>query len=351
MPRPSTLSRGALYLSAGILAACGIALFMRADDSSETRATVPFQKGVCLTDFDGSYDDAGLGETIERLRADGVEWVEVIGYGYMPDVSRPEIRFGDLSSSQAAAIRRLHDAGLRVLLMPQLWSHQFYEDPPRWGADIAMSSDEDWGTWFSRYREFLLHCARLAAEAKVEILSVGLEYVSATRQEARWRELVRDVRAAYPGPLTYGAHWEEEAHRIGFWDALDLVGVNLYYPLAGGGVERAVRELSALHEKTGKPILLTEAGLPSVASATEKPWAAPVKGASADEAEQALGYETVLSAFWEREWLAGIYFWNWPLGQDEDALGFSPKDKAAEEVLRRWFSSGPGRGPALPGRE
>lgn len=138
------LARVAFLSSAGILAAAGIALLVRADDPKEgARSVLPFQKGVCLTDFDGSYADPGLGETIERLRAGGVEWVQVIGYGHMSEVARPEIRFTDHLPSQTAAIRRFHEAGLHVMLVPQLWSHQFYQDPPRWGADIARSSDED----------------------------------------------------------------------------------------------------------------------------------------------------------------------------------------------------------------
>ena len=46
-----------------------------------------------------------------------------------------------------------------------------------------------------------------------------------------WRQLIHDVRQVYDGPVTYAAHWDKEFSRIAFWDALDVIGINAYFPL------------------------------------------------------------------------------------------------------------------------
>src|SRR3989442_847466 len=47
----------------------------------------------------------------------------------------------------------------------------------------------------------------------------------------RWRALIAKVRRAFPGELTYSANWDDYEN-VGFWDALDLVGLSGYYELA-----------------------------------------------------------------------------------------------------------------------
>ena len=45
------------------------------------------------------------------------------------------------------------------------------------------------------------------------------------------RTLIAELRTLYPGLLTYSANWDE-AQDVLFWDQLDLIGINAFYPLA-----------------------------------------------------------------------------------------------------------------------
>ena len=48
--------------------------------------------------------------------------------------------------------------------------------------------------------------------------------------EEHWRRLVARLRTVYSGRLGYAANFDQY-HMVNFWDALDLMGVNAYFPL------------------------------------------------------------------------------------------------------------------------
>lgn len=117
-----------------------------------------------------------------------------------------------------------------------------------------------------------------------------LEVLNRRRQqyEDRWRSLIRRVRDVYPGPLTYAANFDQ-VEEVGFWDALDAIGVNAYYRLGLLGLEgpvleeemvaswrRIANELGALASRIGGdtplPVVITELGWTAKAGATVRPY-------------------------------------------------------------------------------
>jgi hypothetical protein len=66
------------------------------------------------------------------------------------------------------------------------------------------------------------------------------------RYERYWRELIAETRRHYDGPLTYAANFDQVAE-VGFWDALDAIGVNAYYSLSRWGLagQKLDEELAA----------------------------------------------------------------------------------------------------------
>ena len=53
------------------------------------------------------------------------------------------------------------------------------------------------------------------------------------KREENWRSIIEAVRAIFtkPDSLTYAANWGEEERAIRWWDALDYIGIDAYYPL------------------------------------------------------------------------------------------------------------------------
>lgn len=120
-----------------------------------------------------------------------------------------------------------------------------------------------------------------------------LEWVRRRRAllERHWRELIADVREVYRGRLTYAANFDQY-QAVGFWDDLDVVGINAYFPLrptfVPGEDPRAVepvleaswrRILGELRDwrrerRLGnRPVVFTELGYTPRAGSTVNPWA------------------------------------------------------------------------------
>ena len=60
--------------------------------------------------------------------------------------------------------------------------------------------------------------------------SLGRINARRARLEAHWREIVRVARSHYRGELTYAANFDQY-EVVTFWEALDLIGINAYFPL------------------------------------------------------------------------------------------------------------------------
>ena len=126
-------------------------------------------------------------------------------------------------------IRQARRLGLKTILKPQLWA------PRRFTGDIVFDKPADFARWWAGYRRWMLHHARVAALGRADLLVIGTELGGVTRHHEAWRALIRDVRRIYPGPLTYAANWWGDFETMPFWGDLDLLGLNMYYPLAAKG--------------------------------------------------------------------------------------------------------------------
>lgn len=111
------------------------------------------------------------------------------------------------------------------------------------------------------------------------------------RLEEGWRRVIATARATYRGRLTYAANFDQ-VEAVGFWDALDAIGINAYYPLrdpesepSGRGellaaleagwaeVLRGIEQLRARRGLGEMPVVFTELGYTPRAGATAAPWA------------------------------------------------------------------------------
>ena len=293
---------------------------------------------------------------LDTLRGLGASHLTVVPFGFMPESSEPVIEMNTNArwySESDAGIRTLAQQarrrGLDLILKPHLWVGH-YSSESAWRDEIGFDTEAAWRTWETQYRRFLLHYARLAEETGADVLVVGTELARAVRERpAFWRRLIASVRGVYGGRLTYAANWYEEYEAVSFWDALDYVGVQAYFPLSDeknppagalhAGWQAHCEALRRLSEKTGRPILFTEIGYRNVGYAAAEPWRWPERGTepAADEALQARLYAAFFDRVWSEPWLAGAVVWKWHAGKDRRITGFTPQGKPAADVLRRGF--------------
>jgi hypothetical protein len=328
---------------------------------------------------EGRGDDGAA--SFRRLASLGVTWVSIHTWDplqrdpHEPLLASPDPRFGP--RDLRALVRAAHAAGLAVMLKPHL-ELRGYEptaeerrilrggdenarrslfrrlearfagrEPPDHGR-IEMRSEQDWRLWFAGYEAYLLPYARQAQEAGADLFCVGRELDRTVRQrEADWRRLIARVRTEFAGPLTYSANFDDW-QAIGFWDALDFIGLSAYFPLCDrpepslaaleAGWDRALAPLEAARRRWRRPVLFTEAGFPSVPTAARAPW--KEERMAADVWLQARCYEATFRALSRRPWIEGAFFWLWertsqPPFRDPS---FAIADKPASFTLARWYA-------------
>jgi hypothetical protein len=297
----------------------------------------------------------------EDLGEHGVTWISQTPFGWQDKADDPTFRivtdgriyWGERDSGLAETARLARARGIRTLLKPHLWLRD--RSNGHWVGTIAMKNEGDWAAWFARYEEFIVHYARLAEAWGMEALCVGTELEGTTRRTADWRRIIAAVRAVYHGRLTYAANWSGEFEHVEFWDDLDYIGVQAYFPLTDraeasvdelvAGWAAPVARIEAVQRRFGRPVLLTEIGYKAADRATVEPWTWTTTDRYNPE-EQGRAYEAAFRVFWERPWCQGIYWWKWFPDGHHEAGGrdryFTPQDKPAAAVMRRWYRGGTG---------
>jgi len=295
----------------------------------------------------GGYVSPEAAAQLRQLSALGANAIAVVPYGFAGSVTEQAISYTGTDETDEDLTHALHIAhglGMKVMLKPQLWVRGGYTGSIRFDDPAARAA------WMRNYREFILHYARLAELEQFDLLSIGTEFEGSTPYAEDWRRLIADVRRVYHGPLTYAANWGHEFESIAFWDALDYMGVNDYYPLGAApatrveellpGAQRLAAKLEALSRRWHKPILFTEVGYPSTQGGSSEPWIEDA-GRNISLEEQAAAYEATFRAFAGQPWLRGMFWWKWPSsgrgGGPRDA-SYTPLGKPAIQVLHNWFT-------------
>ncbi len=342
--------RGAIFAIAVLLAASAV---LRRQESRPARAA-PFQKGICYAYTLGrglGYDSARSADSLKRLQGLGVEWVSLTPFAWYRRLDDPSLeligdrgRGAERDETIRKAAQDAHRARLRVLLKPHLWGHA------GWAGDLEMKSERDWEAFHANYRRVAMHYAALASVISADAYCIGVELRRSTLSHPSfWRALIEEIRTSYPGPLVYGANWEGEFAEIEFWDALDWIGVQAYFPIADSpgadperlrrGASRAADRIGAVAARFRRPVVLTEIGFRSVIDAGLRPWddSESERVRADDDGTQARCFEAVFGAFWGRSWFRGLYLWKWESGGLSPSGDYHFQDRPAERVVAEWF--------------
>ncbi len=309
-----------------------------------------FHKGISI---DGWRVQRVTPEALGELKALGVNAISYLPFGYQDEDDRPALREGEFEQYGAvlAACADAHRAGMGVAIKPHLW----VRERDTWHGRIAMKTEADWRAWFEGYRRLLLKFAAVAEAGGADLFCIGTELSGTSGREADWRALIREVRAIYRGPITYAANWDGEAEQVAFWDALDFIGIDAYYPLskrASPSVDDLVAawgpilgRIEGLNRKYGRPVLFMEVGYPATEGAAQAPYREE-RGGALDLMGQATCYEALFRACLGRPWMAGMYLWRW---NDPDRRSgpwdpsYNLRDKPAVAVIRKWYGTDSGK--------
>lgn len=281
-------------------------------------------------------------------------WIAVIPYAFTPH-NEPVVRFGlnhqwwgESPEGVKETIARARASGLKIMLKPQVWSHGW------WTGDYLFDSPKKWEQWEEQYSHYILYYAALADSLDVELFCFGTEFKTAIRERPEyWNQLIEQLRDVYHGKITYAANWDNFSE-IPFWNKLDYIGINAYFPLIDHqkptlkaltkAWQKPRNEIRACQEKFNKPVLFTEYGYLSVDGATFNTWELEQRlgELSANQETQAIALDALHTVFAGEEYWLGGFVWKWyPEMQGHEGFpnkDYTPQGKTAEKVLKRWFS-------------
>lgn len=319
------------------------------------------QKGISYASWwEGQYSEPGSDLALANLADTGANWISLIVTIYQDSISSFDIYATNNTASDddlIHVINEAHNLGLKVMLKPHL---DLNYDPDHWRGQIGLNfTEEKWATWFASYKNFINHYSQLAQTYDVEQFCVGTELHTSERWEAEWREIISDVRNQYSGSLIYTANHGDETS-ITWWDALDYIGIDAYYPLSNNNNptlmelkatwQTKISTLEALASTWNKSIIFAEIGYRSLDGSTQHPWDYWVIG-TIDLQEQADAYQATFESVFNQPWLGGIYWWYWNTDPfqggtcDDD---YTTYDKPAEDILRLWYGGDSRISQSLP---
>lgn len=242
------------------------------------------------------------------------------------------------------AIEKTRAAGCKVMLKP----HIDFDEYQTFRGNFTLESPGQWRDFEANYQEMVLKVAKFAEENEVELLCFGTELTQCVLERPYfWETLIPQIRETYSGELVYAANWDNYQN-ITFWEQCDYIGIDAYFPLSKEttpAVETLNREWLPIKEKIFKlsqrhckPILFTEYGYRSCNQAAWKGWMLGSMDKGMNQVAQANAYEAFYQTFWEEEWVAGGFVWEWymyPYGYNNS--NWSPQGKLAETVVADWY--------------
>lgn len=298
----------------------------------------------CRT-WGGEWARPEMRELMATLPDVGANWLAIHPYAH---VSREtgELRWRSSESPDHVVrpIRWARELGLRIMVKPHLsyWGEFAWRGEVGWGDDAVR-----WRRFEESYRRWIVELARTCQAEGADLFVVGTELRLAEAREAFWARVIREIRAAYRGPLTYAANWDDY-ERVPFWDELDYVGVQAYFPLTQerqpsaasvrAAWRRHARRLAAFSDRVGRPLLITEVGYTSSPDAAARPWESRRGPGPTDL--QALCLRTALETAAATPEIRGAFVWKWfPTTRSQGPGDFTVQTPEFKGLLREaWLA-------------
>jgi hypothetical protein len=298
-------------------------------------------RGITISTHRGGQDWASdqMPDALADIQEIGANWVAIHPYGRIGADGSVGMRFtgSEAPPYLSRPIREAKAAGLKILIKPHL---AYWGSPFEWRGEIGFATEAEWNRFWREYEAFIVQIARWTQDADGFV--VGTELRRTEDQEARWRALIHNVRAVSDVPLTYASNWDD-FERVSFWDALDTIGIQAYFPLTDGedssdatiraGWGRWMAKLSEFAHARGKPILFTELGYNQAYAAALRPWEYQTDDEGARELQQRC-MKIALASIENEPAVIGVFLWKWFVPPRSVGRNFQLATPAMRSVIR-----------------
>ena len=276
------------------------------------------------------------------------DWIAVIPYGFTRKneaalhYNSERQWWGERTIGTIETIKLAQSSGINVMMKPQVWIHR------SWTGDLSYDQVGEWEAWESDYRDYILHLAKISEEYQVPLFCIGTEFRNAVKERSQfWKSLIEEIKCIYSGKLTYAANWDDY-QQFPFWEDLDYIGINAYFPLseekepAVSSLKKAWKDINSairsFSQENRKPILFTEYGYLSLEGCAGKTWELERKRSEipSNEKAQSNAIQAIWETFGQESYWHGGFLWKWYPSRDPQyfAKDYTPQNKLAQEKLK-----------------
>ena len=280
-------------------------------------------------------------------------YTALMPFGFIRELSSPKIRFnskrqwfGEREQGIRQYAKELQHKGIKLMIKPQIWVWR-----GQFTGHISMGSEDQWKVLEESYSSFILMYAAIAEETNAALFCIGTELEKfVINRPVYWKILIQKIKKVYKGKLTYAANWDE-FKRVPFWNELDYIGIDAYFPLTAkktptieefeAGWQPHKIEIQKTQKKFNTPVLFTEYGYRSIDFTGKKPWDSKRITGSINLLAQKNGLQAIHNQFWKEDWFAGGFIWKWfhkhiEVG-GENNNRFTPQNKPAQDLLKKLY--------------
>ncbi|MGM5469511.1 glycoside hydrolase family 113 [Flavobacteriaceae bacterium LMO-SS05] len=316
--------------------------------------TSPKQEKINGVSFVASRDSIN-NKHIDPVLKLNANYAAIMPFGFIKDLQHPEVVFnserqwfGETKAGTKQYIEALKKQHIKAMMKPQIWV---------WRGEftglINMKTEEEWLQLEHTYSNFILEYAQVAQDTHTELFCIGTELEAFVANRPKyWSHLITEIKKIYKGKLTYAANWNEYT-KTPFWDQLDYIGIDAYFPLSDKptptlqecreGWNTYKTEIKAYSEQFNKPILFTEFGYRSVDHTAKAPWNSDIEMVDVNMDAQLNATCALFDEFWKEDWFAGGFIWKWFHNYEESGgkndNQFTPQNKPVEEMIRTYYGS------------
>lgn len=311
---------------------------------------------ICTPKYDPEYKGMNLvapksdinKNTFQELVNNHVNAISLIPYAFVNRDKAAVIYnnkkqwWGESTAGIIECIHLAHSHQMKVMLKPHLWvNHQFFT------GNLDFATVPEWENWETDYEKYILEYAQIAQDEKVDLFCFGTELQNPIAKRPQfWLQLITKIKKIYTGKLTYAANWDEYK-KVPFWDQLDYIGVDAYFPLSDKenpsitelekAWQKLLPEMETIQKKENKKILFTEFGYRNSNYAAQEPWTE--NNADLNNTAQANGYEALFNTFKKQKWYAGGFAWKWYADDyhKKRVIDYTPQEKPALEVIKKSY--------------
>jgi len=242
-------------------------------------------------------------------------------------------------------IEEAHRLGLKIMIKPHL---AYWGSPFSWRGEISFETEQQWRRFFDSYEEWITFVARISRDADAFV--VGTELDKTIHREQEWRRIVHSVRRNIKAPLTYSASWDS-FERVPFWDALDAIGIQAYFPLveherlptqqeldrSWSSLARRLERYSVAHNRD---VIFGELGYNASSLAAVRPWDYRQGGKHAEEIQRRC-LIAAMKAIEGSDAISGAFLWKWfPADGSRGRRNFLKSTPSMRAVISEFWSAG-----------